>query len=612
MTWLAGLLLTAATGALLPEAALAATADFEAYPAETVITNQYADLGGAGQGVVFGPLPGAGGDGFRPVVKPAAVGEAASGTHVADIKCNLVTTARRPGSSSTRRDDGDLREPEDDGVGTCWPRRPAGILSRLRRRLTARWSRCRRTTRTATRSGSPSSAEVASGAGFKTPLSVTTPTAVIRGFKVCARSDADNNEPVRIDDVTFDTSSPPARDFTLTPASTFLVMSQGSSVSDTITIGRTGGSTGGIQFALLGSLPNGVTASFQPNPAGGSSTNLVITAAPDSDITGFNPIQLTVRGSPTSANVGPAARSFAISLQVRSPFDVAVDGSNDVDLAPCVVRVPVVVTRDGSFPGPVSLAVDGLANGVKASFDPVQATFPNGARSERIDMVVTGPPTGKAVPRTTLTIRASAPGSGERTATVNVSGICPEEYDARVTSLEITQGVQSQSLPQRDSAFPRAPITYAEVPGAVRLRRDGPAVVRVYANLTYGPSNGAPNVPMLLYGNYYDDFGQRKAYPESPLTPVSGLRTLKTGPRGHARRGGGQRDGRLLVRAPAVVDQTRAVTHGLGRAVAFADGAAVRQQHLRRRQPHDAQPHPLLPRARVHDQPTRHEGRRDP
>ena len=119
------------------------------------------------------------------------------------------------------------------------------------------------------------------------------------------------------------------------------------------------------------------------------------------------------------------------------------------------------------------------------------------------------------------------PASGERTATVTVSGICPEEYDARVTSLEITQGVQSQSLPQRDSAFPRSPITYAEVPGAVRLRRDGPAVVRVYANLTYGPSNGAPNVPMLLYGNYYDDFGQRKAYPESPLTPVSGLRTLE-------------------------------------------------------------------------------------
>jgi hypothetical protein len=528
LMWLAGLLLTATLGAVLPEAALAATADFEAYPAETTITNQYADLGGTGQGVVFGPLPGAGGDGFRPVVKPAAVGEAASGTHVADISvCNNgpcsgfefyppVTTA----TFVSPKKQVSVRVGLDGAPKSCPGFDAPDCAEVTLQAYDANGDPV----------GSPSSAMVASGAGFKTPLSVTTPTAVIRGFKVSARADFDNNEPVRIDDVTFDTLSPPSRDFTLTPASTFLVMSQGSSISDTITIGRTGGSTGGIQFALLGSLPSGVSASFQPNPAGGSSTNLVITAAPDSAITGFNPIQLTVRGSPTSGNAGSSPRSFPISLQVRSPFDVAVDGSSDVDLAPCVVRVPVVVTRDGSFPGPVSLAVDGLANGVKASFDPAQATFPNGSRSERIDLVVTGPPTGKAVPRTTLTIRASAPGSGERTATVTVSGICPEEYDARVTSLEITQGVQTQSLPQRDPAFPRSPISYDEVPGAVRLRRDGTAVVRVYANLTYGPSGGAPSVPMLLYGNYYDSFGQRKAYPESPLTPISGLRTLKTGP----------------------------------------------------------------------------------
>ena len=198
--------------------------------------------------------------------------------------------------------------------------------------------------------------------------------------------------------------------------------------------------------------------------------------------------------------------------------------------APCVVGVPLVVTRDGCFPGPVSLAVDGLANGVKASFDPAQATFPNGAalRAHRSGGDRAADRQGGAAHdahdpcQRARVRRAHSDREGERHLP---RGIRRARDLARDNA-----GVQSQSLPQRDSAFPRAPITYAEVPGAVRLRRDGTAVVRVYANLAYGPSAGAPNVPMLLYGNYYDDFGQRKAYPESPLTPVSGLRTLKTGP----------------------------------------------------------------------------------
>ena len=54
--------------------------------AETVVTNQYADSAALARASFRPRLPGAGGDGFRPVVKSAPVGEAASGTHVADIK----------------------------------------------------------------------------------------------------------------------------------------------------------------------------------------------------------------------------------------------------------------------------------------------------------------------------------------------------------------------------------------------------------------------------------------------------------------------------------------------------------------------------------------------
>lgn len=71
-----------------PASAVAATIDFEQPAAGTVITNQYADFGGARQGVVFGPLPGGAGDGLRPVLQ-SAPGQAHSGSQVANIAtCN--------------------------------------------------------------------------------------------------------------------------------------------------------------------------------------------------------------------------------------------------------------------------------------------------------------------------------------------------------------------------------------------------------------------------------------------------------------------------------------------------------------------------------------------
>src|SRR5205085_8040780 len=62
------------------------TVDFEQFPAGTVLTNQYANAGGTGQGVVFGPLPaGAPGPGLSPVVRTPPTGQAQSGSNVADI-----------------------------------------------------------------------------------------------------------------------------------------------------------------------------------------------------------------------------------------------------------------------------------------------------------------------------------------------------------------------------------------------------------------------------------------------------------------------------------------------------------------------------------------------
>jgi hypothetical protein len=62
-----------------------ASIDFEQFEVGTILTNQYADAGGKGNGVVFGPLPGGAGDGLRPVVRTRTTQEARSGRNVADI-----------------------------------------------------------------------------------------------------------------------------------------------------------------------------------------------------------------------------------------------------------------------------------------------------------------------------------------------------------------------------------------------------------------------------------------------------------------------------------------------------------------------------------------------
>ena len=99
---------------------------------------------------------------------------------------------------------------------------------------------------------------------------------------------------------------------------------------DRIAIGRSGGSSGEIDFSVSGALPAGVHATFEPNPAAGGSTDLVITADPNAVPTGFEGRRLTVVGTPRSAGSGTETRSFPIDLEVREVLDppcVAIDGS---------------------------------------------------------------------------------------------------------------------------------------------------------------------------------------------------------------------------------------------------------------------------------------------
>jgi hypothetical protein len=518
----------AAAGALLlPGSALAdTTVDFEQFAPGTVITNQYADLGGAGQGVVFGPLPSGAGTGLNPVIRMPPAGQAQSGSQVADIATcgceNFELMPRTTGTFVVPRS----RVSVD--VGYLGP--PATCV------LANPGTACAYVTLLAFDAGgnqiaASSPTLVRQNQGVHTLLSVSTPSASIFGFEITARGGhVDDNKQIAIDDLSFDTpSAPPSPDFSLTPDSTNVKVVQGGSVSDKIAIGRFGGSAGNVTFTETGALGLGVHLAFVPNPAAGGVSTLTLIADANAPPTTGGDRTVTITGTPGSSSAGPSPRSFTLTFGVKSAFDVRVAGSTSISLASCVVSVPVEVTRDFAFSGPVALSVSGLPPGVTASFAPAQVTFPNGAAGQTVALNLTAPATGEALLRRTATIHASAPLLVERTATFMVGGTCPLQYDARVTSLQITQGVQSPFLPSRDPAHPPSVTAYSEIPDAAMLRGGGPTVVRVYADLAFGPAAGVPNIPAVLAGWTHNRVGGIVPLPGSPLLPTSGPRTLQPG-----------------------------------------------------------------------------------
>jgi hypothetical protein len=332
-----------------PAASADTTADFDGFPPETVITNQYADLGGPGDGVVFGPLPG-GRDGLRPVVKNAPPGQAQSGAQFGDIgTCNTPTcagvefyTPSTTGTFQNPRSSVSARVGLAGSAGGSCASDPGACATVSLQAYDANGDPV----------GAASTATVARGAGFHTLLAVQTPTRVIRGFEISAPGNG--NQPVGIDDLSFDTTLAPApTDFTLTPESTSLVIAPGGAATDRIAIGRTGGSAGDVQFAATG-WPDGVHASFEPNPAGGSSTELKIAVDQDSQLTGVDRVDVTVTGTPRSPSVGPVTRRFLLSLQVRGPCGPAPAGTRY-----CRTGRELEEVLRSPFTGRVVLAIDG-------------------------------------------------------------------------------------------------------------------------------------------------------------------------------------------------------------------------------------------------------------
>ena len=294
---------------LLPAGSAAAdtTINFDDLASGTSVTNQY-----AAQGVVFGPLPsGAGDSPSRPVVKSVG-GQAQSSPNVADITCPLCneglgSVPETTGTFTAQRSHvsvyvGFLGSPAspcaiDSTASTCAVVKLLAFDS------------------SGNQVAASPPATVTQGAGVHTLLSVSTKSPQIVGFEVVARDPTDDFADIAIDDLTFDSPSSSHPDFTLSTASTQVNVAQGASANDAITIARLSGSSGGISFSVSG-LPPGVSAQFAPNPAGGGSTTLTLTADPTAPATlGAYP-SITITGTPQAPSAGSTAHSIQLNAGV--------------------------------------------------------------------------------------------------------------------------------------------------------------------------------------------------------------------------------------------------------------------------------------------------------
>lgn len=268
---------------------------------------------------------------------------------------------------------------------------------------------------------------VTEGAGFGTLLAVDSPTANLVKFEVTGGSQ-DGGAQVGIDNLSYDdpqTAPPP--DFSLAPTTQAVQVAPGASATDSIQVAGLNNASGPVLLTVSG-LPQGVTAGFAPDPAAvGSSSVLVVTAAPGAALTGSTPATVTVTAVPLAASAGTTAHTLQLALVVRPNYTVGVEGVPldqgvpRIDLpASTPVAVTVDVTRQPGFTDPVTLGLSGLPAGVSVTFAPaVVGPDPAGGLISRSRLTLTAAQRMNAVP-VTLT---GADGLQGSTALLHLNGV---------------------------------------------------------------------------------------------------------------------------------------------------------------------------------------------
>jgi subtilase family serine protease len=159
-----------------------------------------------------------------------------------------------------------------------------------------------------------------------------------------------------------------APSFALNAAQSSLTLVQGSTVSDTFTVAPQHGFTGNVSLALTSPLPGGVTASFSPNPATGTS-QLTLTAG-SSATAGY--YVLWIKGT---SGTQSAVASVFLTVNPPPSFTLETSPSTLTVTQGATNTATETVVPQAGFTGSVNLTIQSmLPDNVSMSFAPNPTT----------------------------------------------------------------------------------------------------------------------------------------------------------------------------------------------------------------------------------------------
>ena len=210
---------------------------------------------------------------------------------------------------------------------------------------------------------------LAAGASCQLPISFV-PTAVgaLTGSLVLTDNNLNAAEPAYASQ-NISLSGPGTGSFTLSSSASSLTMNQGGSGTSTITVTGINGFTGNVNLTASG-LPYGVTASFSPNPATGTSL-LTLSASSVSNEATSQPITIT-------GTSGSLTKTTSLLLTVNPANFTLSASTTSLNINQGATATSIITVNDlNGFTGNVNLAVSALCSlpsDVTASLSPNPTT----------------------------------------------------------------------------------------------------------------------------------------------------------------------------------------------------------------------------------------------
>ncbi|MBS2023603.1 MAG: hypothetical protein JST92_14465 [Deltaproteobacteria bacterium] len=175
--------------------------------------------------------------------------------------------------------------------------------------------------------------------------------------------------------VTAGTGGGGSNDFSITVPSAAVSVQQGSTGTMTITTATTAGSASTLTFST-GTLPSGVTASFNPTSVtSGQSTTLTLTASASAPVTAATTFTVTASASGGTSHSGTGMVAVTASGGGGSnDFGLSVPSTKAILVMNSSTTMSIGTSVTSGSAQSITLSASGLPSGVTASFSPPSVT----------------------------------------------------------------------------------------------------------------------------------------------------------------------------------------------------------------------------------------------